>query len=127
VPPPEDAELPELVEVAEVGSFAAAMAQIDRSYDNLKLCRKANWGVPADHPDLAPAQEALLVQEGLHEAIRTLGNGERDEQFKAWLAAAEALATDLRSDLQAAKGTAASERFTLLEHACKRCHQAYRN
>ena len=71
-PPPADAELPELVEVAEVGSFTAAMAQVDRAFDNLKLCRDAKWTVPPDHPDLVPAQEALLLQEGLHEAGRNL-------------------------------------------------------
>src|SRR5687767_7758627 len=72
-PPPADAELPELVEVAEVGSFTAAMAQVDRAFDNLKLCREAKWSVPPDHPDLVPAQEALLLQEGLHEAGRNAG------------------------------------------------------
>ncbi len=125
-PPPEGAELPELVEVAEVGSFAAAMAQIDRSYDNLKLCRDAGWSVPPDHPDLVPAQEALLLQEGLHEAARNLGDG-YDEQVKSWLTEAEAMATGLRTDLQAKNSAAAGDRFARIEKSCKQCHQAYRD
>jgi protein tyrosine phosphatase (PTP) superfamily phosphohydrolase (DUF442 family) len=127
VPPPEGAKLPELVEIAEVGSFAAAMAQVDRAYDNLKLCRDAKWGVPPDHPDLLPAQEALLLQEGLHEAGRNLGEDEYDEQFTTWLKQAEAMATELRDDLQSARADAASERFTALENSCKQCHRIYRD
>ncbi|HJQ79740.1 MAG TPA: hypothetical protein VJ828_07280, partial [Lacipirellulaceae bacterium] len=92
--PPANAKLPELVEVAEVGSFAAAMSQVDRAFDSVKLSRDAKWTVPAEHPDIVPAQEALLLQEGLHEAARNLGDG-HDAQFKKWLADAESLAIEL--------------------------------
>jgi protein tyrosine phosphatase (PTP) superfamily phosphohydrolase (DUF442 family) len=125
-PPPADAELPELVEVAEVGSFAAAMAQVDRAYDNLKLCREVKWTVPPDHPDLVPVQEALLLQEGLHEAGRNLGD-EYDERFKKWLADAEALAIELRSALQNEDVALADERAALIEKTCKQCHTQYRD
>jgi protein tyrosine phosphatase (PTP) superfamily phosphohydrolase (DUF442 family) len=126
VPPPADAELPELVEVAEVGSFTAAMAQVDRAFDNLKLCRDAKWTVPPDHPDLVAVQEALLLQEALHEAGRNLDEG-YDEQFKSWLADAELLATELRSALQAQDVLAASARAARIEQSCKRCHAQYRD
>jgi hypothetical protein len=126
-PPPEGMALPELVEVAEVGSFAAAMAQVDRAYDNLKLCRDAKWSVPPDHPDIAPAQESLLLQEGLHEAARNLGDDQYDEQFRAWLTNAKKMATDLRGDLQANHAASANDRFMMLEKSCKQCHQAYRD
>jgi protein tyrosine phosphatase (PTP) superfamily phosphohydrolase (DUF442 family) len=125
-PPPAGAELPELVEVAEVGSFTAAMAQVDRAFDNLKLCRDVKWTVPPDHPDLVPAQEALLLQEGLHEAARNLGD-EYDEQFKAQLAEAEALAIELRSALQTQDVAAATERSVRIEQSCKQCHTQYRD
>ena len=125
-PPPADAELPELVEVAEVESFTAAMAQVDRAFDNLKLCRDAKWTVPADHPDIVPAQEALLLQEGLHEAGRTAGE-DYDEQFKKWLTEAEALAVELRSALQAEDQNLATERALLIEQSCKQCHTQYRD
>ena len=125
-PPPADAELPELVEVAEVGSFSAAMAQVDRAFDNLKLCRDVKWTVPAEHPDIVPAQEALLLHEGMHEAGRNLGD-ECDEQFKKWLADAEALAVELRSALQAQDVNLANERALLIEKSCKQCHTQYRD
>jgi protein tyrosine phosphatase (PTP) superfamily phosphohydrolase (DUF442 family) len=126
VPPPEGTELPLLVEYAKVDSFTAAMSQVDRSFDNLKVCRDAKWGVPPDQPDLDPAQEALLLQEALHESNRNLGDA-YDEQLKTWLAQIEIEATNLRSDLQKKDSQAANERMILLEKSCKQCHQAYRD
>ncbi|HEX2477338.1 MAG TPA: hypothetical protein VHK01_21460 [Lacipirellulaceae bacterium] len=125
-PPPADAELPELVEVAEVESFTAAMAQVDRAFDNLKLCGDAKWTVPADHPDIVPVQEALLLQEGLHEAGRTAGE-DYDERLKKWLTEAEALAVELRSALQSEDVNLANERALLIEQSCKQCHTRYRD
>jgi hypothetical protein len=62
-PPMLAGELPELPEVADVRSLAAAMAKIDRSHDLLKLCRDADWSVPTEHPDVVPAQQALQLRE----------------------------------------------------------------
>jgi protein tyrosine phosphatase (PTP) superfamily phosphohydrolase (DUF442 family) len=125
-PPLANAKLPELVEVAEVGSFAAAMAQVDRAFDSVKLSRDAKWTVPAEHPDIVPAQEALLLQEGLHEAGRNLGDG-HDAQFKKWLADAESLSIELRSALQVQDVILANERSLLIEQSCKQCHTRYRD
>jgi protein tyrosine phosphatase (PTP) superfamily phosphohydrolase (DUF442 family) len=125
-PPRADAKLPALVEVAEVGSFTAAMAQVDRAFDNLKLCRDSKWTVPPDHPDLVPAQEALLLQEGLHEAGRNAGD-DYVEQFKALLAAAEEQAIELRAALQARDANRATAIAAQVEQACKQCHTKYRD
>jgi protein tyrosine phosphatase (PTP) superfamily phosphohydrolase (DUF442 family) len=125
-PPSPETVLPKLHEIAEVDSFTAAMSQIDRSFDNLKLCRDANWSVPPDHPDIAPAQEALLLEEGLHEALRNLDDG-YDEQFRAWLREAESIAVALGRDLQNHDPAAASARLKLVENSCKQCHHSYRD
>lgn len=130
-PPSSDVELPNLVEVAEVGSFTAAMAVIDRHWDNLKLSRDANWATPADHPDLAPAQEALLLREGFQEAARNL-SADHDEQFRKGLAEAESLAAQLEAVLKNASQDAiskeqATELAKQLDGTCKRCHAQYRN
>src|SRR5262249_42798824 len=79
--PPSEAELRELVEIAEVGSFAAAMAAVDRQWDKIKLCRDSNWETPREHPDLSPVQVALLLREALHEARRRAPDGRFDEPF----------------------------------------------
>jgi protein tyrosine phosphatase (PTP) superfamily phosphohydrolase (DUF442 family) len=124
--PAEDAQLPELVSVAEVGSMAAAMALIDRSNDRLKLCAAEDWKAPKDHPDVSPPQEALLLKEGLVEAGRNLAEG-YDQQFLDWMNEAAASAERLETALRQDDKTAAAEHFQAVARSCKQCHAAYRN
>jgi hypothetical protein len=125
-PPSQDAALPELAEVAEVESFAAAMAKIDRNFDNLKLCQDAGWSVPKDHPDLVPRQEALILKEGLRESLRNLVTN-RPAEFRAWLGQAAAASELLEQALQRNDIQSASELLIQLEQSCKQCHAKYRN
>jgi hypothetical protein len=125
-PPAAGDDLPELKEVAEVGSFAAAMAKIDRNFDNLKLCQQAEWSVPPDHPDIVPAQESLILKEGLREAVRNL-TADRNVEFKTWLAETEALAMSLEEAVRRRDAPAATAEFKRLEASCKQCHGKYRN
>jgi protein tyrosine phosphatase (PTP) superfamily phosphohydrolase (DUF442 family) len=124
--PPSDAKLPELVEVARVDSLAAAMAKLDRAYDNLKLCRDADWSTPRGHPDLVPAQEALLLKEGFRESGRNLP-GDFSAEFKTWLAESESAAQKLEDILKMDNPDGASRQFQALEKSCKQCHSKYRN
>jgi protein tyrosine phosphatase (PTP) superfamily phosphohydrolase (DUF442 family) len=125
--PSPDAPLPELVEVADVGTLAAAMAGVDRQWDNLKLCRDSKWESPRDHPDLSPLQEAVLLREALHEAGRTTPADRFDERFRTWLSEAESLAAEIEANLKNSNHREAGRGFELLDQACKRCHAAYRN
>ena len=124
--PASDAELPELVEVAQVNSFAAAMAAVDRAYDNLKLCRDAGWTAPDDHPDLVPSQEALMLREGLRESVRTL-DGDGDSELRKWLTEAEATARALETSLQRSSFDASTTKFEAVVESCTRCHAKYRD
>lgn len=124
--PPAGSELPELVEVAQVDSLAAAMAKLDRHWDNLKRCRKNNWTTPEGHPDLVPAQEALLVFEALRESARHLGK-DYDAQFAAWLRGSETLADDLHQGLKTERNPELEARFEALQNSCNQCHDLYRN
>jgi protein tyrosine phosphatase (PTP) superfamily phosphohydrolase (DUF442 family) len=125
-PPKPDARLPELHEVAEITSLAAAMANIDRRIDLLKSCRDAGWSVPSKHPDVVPSQEALLIKEALHESARLLGNN-YDTQFRNWLAESESRVQELETALRATAHDDATRTFQLLEKSCKQCHAKYRN
>jgi protein tyrosine phosphatase (PTP) superfamily phosphohydrolase (DUF442 family) len=125
--PSPDETSPELVEVAEVDSLTAAMAGVDRQWDNVKLCREAGWTTPPAHPDLTPAQAALLLREAFHEAKRTIPADRFDGQFREWLADAESLASQIEQNLKSAKSAEAARRFDLLDQTCKRCHAKYRN
>lgn len=124
--PVENIPLPELVEIAEVSSFEASMAKMDRNFDNLKFCRKNNWTTPAIHPDLVPVQEALLVKEGLREAGR-MEAPVTDKQFKTWLLEAEQIAQNVENLLQNNNVKEAEQEFLNLKQACKTCHKKYRN
>jgi len=124
--PPNDAELPALVEVAEIESFAVAMASLDRAFDNLKLCREADWATPSDHPDLVPSQQALLVKEALRESGRNLSE-EFDPPLKTWLAESKQAAQHLEQALAANDRATAEQHFQMLAQSCTRCHERYRN
>jgi hypothetical protein len=124
--PPANAKLPELVETAKVHSLTAAMSSIDRGFDNLKLSRDGGWKPLADHPDIEAAQEAIIVREAFHESGRNLTAGFGDE-FRTLLREAEALTTELETQLKANDTTAATQTMIRLEASCKQCHTKHRN
>ena len=126
--PPRRARLPELVERADSGTAAQAMAEIDRAMDYLEMCRDAMWGVPPEHPDLVPANQALLVKEGFRESSRHLGNM-YDQRYGVWLKEAESHAADLERALRRSRRDLASagRYYSLLRDSCTRCHHQYRD
>ncbi len=129
--PSADTQLPQLVEVAKVESLAAAMARIDRNFDNLKLCAAADWKTPADHPDLVAQQEALQLQESLYESSRRLAEKEHaadyDATFREWLTESDAAARTLYNSLESNNKAAATSAFATLYKNCKQCHVKYRD
>lgn len=129
--PSDEIELPQLVEVANVESLPAAMARIDRNFDNLKLCAAADWKALADHPDLNAIQESLQLKESLHEASRRLSEkahaAEYDATFRKWLTESDRKAQALHESLQANDHNNAAAAFKSLQESCKQCHTAYRN
>ncbi len=125
-PPAADRVLPELVEVAEVGSMAIAMVQIARAKDNLALSQQERWSVPVAHPDVAPAQEALLLREALHETGRNLSD-DYDGTFKAHLSEAERIAVALEAALKEGQPETADAAFKTLLKSCRACHAEYRD
>ena len=129
--PSADMPLPDLVEVAQIESLAAAMARIDRNFDNLKLCAAADWKTPADHPDLVAQQEALQLQESLHESTRRLVEKDHatdyDATFREWLTESDTVARTLYDSLQSNNTTVATAAFTTLQNRCQQCHVKYRD
>jgi protein tyrosine phosphatase (PTP) superfamily phosphohydrolase (DUF442 family) len=125
--PPPTAKLPELVAIASVDSLVAAMAQIDRASDNLKLCQAVDWGVPPEHPDIVANQETLLLKEGFQETVRQLSPNDHDEQFVAWMHEAHRAASDLEAALKANDVSTAKVKFAQIQEHCVRCHKSYRD
>lgn len=120
-----DVELPELVSVATVDSLVSAMAQIGRANDHLKILSTHMWQTPADHPDLVPVTEALVLAEGFREGVRLL-DAERSTEFVDWLKESERLSAELAQTL---KDSAAVEEvpWKRLQTLCKDCHLKYRD
>lgn len=124
--PPADAKLPDLTEVAEVDSLVAAMSSLDRAFDELKLCRDAQWEAPSDHPDLVPLSLATLVREGFAESKR-MAKEDSQKEFINWLSESETYASRLEQSLRDRNLDTANAAFGALANSCLQCHKKYRN
>jgi cytochrome c556 len=117
------------VEQAQIPALADRMVHVDQQFDNVKLLQKSGWQAPADHPDLDPAEEALLLQEHFREAARTDDVAKRPADFKQKLAGAESHADALRAALASKPVNADAAKLALaqLGASCASCHKAYRD
>jgi protein tyrosine phosphatase (PTP) superfamily phosphohydrolase (DUF442 family) len=120
-------------EVAPVAALAEVMVGVDKRWDRLKQIKAAGWRVPRNHPDLDPPHEALQLVEQYREAARLPSVRRRPEEFRRWLADAEAAARNLERALRGdndrgpVDAPAAAEAFRRLDGACVRCHGKYRD
>jgi hypothetical protein len=121
-------------ETAQVSRLVDLMVAIDLRWEHLKAARTANYGAPADHPDLHPANESVILWETYREAQRLPEASKHGDEFIARLQAAEeqvrAAETLLRSyadkpgpDLRAKL----DQSFDAMARACSSCHKAYRD
>ena len=113
-----------LHEVAPVEDLQREMAALDRSWDRLKLCREASWRTPADHPDVSPVHEALMMEERLRELVRT---AEVPAALAPGLAEAHAAAKALHACLAEGSPGEAEKLYAALGQSCVQCHAAHRN
>ncbi len=123
----------ELHEVMPIDGFTDRMAQLDRTWDNIKLIEKAGWSVPPDHPDIDPPHEALMLLEHLREAAREvtpnepfLARGQRAD-FDDMMAESEVAATVLHEALRSRDRDKATRAYRLLRSSCTDCHAEFRN
>ena len=126
-PPRPGAALPELVEIAHVGSMTAAMVDAAHIMQRLDLCSKSGWKTPAKHPDLAPVQEAVLLKELFREAARNLAAGTDQTEEHRDLQAAEVIAEQMERALKARDREGASRQFARQKKSCKTCHVQHRD
>ena len=124
--PVKDTPLTQLVETAEVENLTAAMAEIDRAWDRLILCRDSNWKPPTQHPDITPAQETLLLEEGFRESARHLRSAS-PVALEEELQTAERIARQLRAALLRHDVATAENNFSRLRKSCRSCHTRHRN
>ena len=125
----------EFKEVQEIPPIAEVMVHLSHASGDLKLIADAGWKSPANHPDLAPAHEALLMRELFTEILRTDEVANQPEDFRKLLqdseAAARQLETELRTwtfgDKAADRTVRLSELTDRISANCKACHQKYRD
>lgn len=106
-----------------------SMIAIDEANDELKAIEKAGWKVPADHPDLVPAEVAKRMIDHLETLSAEAETRERPAEFGEWLRADVEKLGALRAGL-ADGGVAAEElgaRMQPVQQSCKQCHAKYRD
>lgn len=116
--------------VASVGSFIETMVRIDECFEHLQLIQKANWTVPADHPDLSPQSESRQLVAHFQRLEQDAQNRPNPERFREFLGTSIAESARLSSlvshegDLDRA---ACDQQVTAIQASCKGCHAAYRD
>lgn len=127
---PRDSDLAQLPgtlpEVAETDSLTEAMVSIDRHWENLKAAKAAGWKTPPDHPDVAPAHEALQLREAYREIDRMPQGKLESETFRQLLRDAERTAAALEMALRDEPANR-DEAFRSAGELCARCHAAHRD
>lgn len=122
-----------LATVTELHSFVApeglvaAMADVSRRMENMKMVREAAWQVPPSNPDVSPTHEATLVWEGLREMQRLDEAQGYGDDFLGLLAGSEAQARQMEAALLEHAAERAEAAYNGLLETCNTCHTKYRN
>ena len=125
----------EFRERAEVPQMAEAMVDLEQTHERLKLIAKAGWQRPADHPDLDPAHEALLLREHFTELLRTDYVKQEANAFKSILRESEEEARDLERTIHDWSSAPSKNRHlkaiqrlsASISAKCVSCHQKFRD
>lgn len=122
-------------EVAEPPPMVEAMVAMERSIERLSQLAEAGWRSPADHPDLDPAHEALLLREHFTELLRADCIRREPAELVELLRASERTARELEGLLldgttestNAAPSQAAAAVLTRVRADCTACHERFRD
>jgi hypothetical protein len=121
-------------ESAEVSGLVDAMVETDERWEHLKAVRAAGYKPPPDHPDIDPANEAVILWERYREAQRLPESTEHGSDFIELLRTAELEAKEVERLLRmfAAEPRAGiigqlDRAFDAVAESCTSCHREYRN
>lgn len=117
----------DLPEIAEVRGFTAAMANIDRVWERLKLVQASAWRTPDDHPDLVPAAEAGMLADFFRVAIEYKPETDDPRTFDRLLSDSLFDAAALEAALVQDNIAEVKFRFDRLNDGCRSCHESFRN
>ena len=117
---------PPLPEVADVGSFITAMANVGRTWDRIKLLEAGAWATLAEHPDIAPNRETEILAQRF-EACRQQLAEDAEPQLRASLEKVRTDAEALHRAVAASDKQQANAAYGRIKSDCKQCHRAFRN
>jgi protein tyrosine phosphatase (PTP) superfamily phosphohydrolase (DUF442 family) len=104
------------------------MSDIENAFDSLKQSQKAEWGTPADHPDLIPLAEAARLKDMLEASGQHKSAQAKGVEYAKLLVANVNEADKLEQLLEKkAPGTELDEQLKKLDQSCKACHVIYRD
>lgn len=115
---------------APISSMTSAMISIDERFEGLKTVQKSGWKPNADHPDLVPSHEALLLREHYTELKRSPAIAKFPADFLTKLDAAEVNARNLETILSGKepdKIEKADAALGQIKSDCGSCHKLYRD
>lgn len=118
---------PDFPTVARVPDLVRLMVEVDTRWDHLKAVKAAGWKTPADHADLDPPHEAVILAEQYREAARLAESSARGKEFLGLLMEGETAANELEKALREKDAKAASTAFVRSQTACTACHQKFRD
>jgi hypothetical protein len=121
-------------ETAQVSGLVDSMVKIDERWEHLQAVRQAGYAAPKNHPDLKPANEAVILWELYREAQRLAESTEHGIDFVARLKAAETEAKEAERLLRAFASAPGAETraqldkiFDAMKQSCAACHKQYRD
>jgi protein tyrosine phosphatase (PTP) superfamily phosphohydrolase (DUF442 family)/cytochrome c553 len=119
----------EIPDVCPPSPFTQAMVELDDIFDRVKGVQKNAWAVSADHPDVDPKHEAVILAEAFREMARREIVATKPPDFAQHLADSEAAAWDLSKALEGkvVDGLKAEAAFRRIEATCTACHTAHRD
>ncbi|MGZ8940188.1 MAG: hypothetical protein ACXW32_13355 [Limisphaerales bacterium] len=121
-------------EIAQVSGLIDAMVGVDERWENLKAVRAAGYGAPRNHPDIEPANEAVILWEHYREAQRLRDTIQKGDDFVQRFKTAETevkdaarllrlFATDSKPEIRAQL----DKSFDAIGKSCSSCHKTYRD
>lgn len=108
-------------------NMTAAMIALDERLDGLKAAQKAKWTAPADHPDINPPHEAMLLREHYTELKRSPASAKFPTDFMTKLDTSERNAQALEDALRGKDLEKATTAFDAVKADCSGCHKVYRD
>ncbi|RYG62436.1 hypothetical protein EON80_23130 [bacterium] len=114
-------------EQAKVEGLSGHMVTVDQRFDGMKAVQAAKWAVPADHPDIDPAHESLLLHEALLESARTKEAQEFPADFMEKMDQAIMASAALEEALRGKNAEKAQVAFVAVQNSCGNCHKLYRD